>query len=215
MFKRGFSLAACGALVVLLTAAEASHAQFFGGRGFFWPGLSYPIGPTFYNPPRYQYYNPTPSISGVQQYTPPTTTPIYYGAATPMFYGGYGSAFSGTAMRGTGNVGAAAYEAPSYPITPPNYTGRNPVSPLSVVTDNTAQVDVRLPAAAELWFDGHQTAQTGSDRTFRTPDLEPGQDYVYTIRAQWAADGKPVEETRKVTVHAGDHLAVRFPQTTK
>ncbi len=205
MFKRGFSLAACGALVLLLTAAESSRAQFFGGRGFFWPGLSYPIGPTFYNPPRNQYYNPTPSITGVQQSTSTsTTTPLYYGAASSMYYGGTGSAFPGTAMSGSGNVAAAAYAAPSYPITSPNYT------PLSVVTDNTAQVDVRLPADAELWFEGQKTSQTGSTRTFHSPDLEPGQDYVYNVHAHWEAGGKPTDETRKITVRAGDHVAVSF-----
>jgi uncharacterized protein (TIGR03000 family) len=214
MFKRGFSLAACGALVLLLTAAESSRAQFFGGgRGFFWPGLSYPVGPTYVNYARPYYYNPPPtSLTGFEQYTV-TTTPIYYGAATSMYYGNYSYSAGGTALRGPGNVAAAAYETPSYPIQPPNYTMRYPVSPpLSVVTDNTAQVDVRLPADAELWFDGQKTSQTGSTRTFHSPALEPGQDYVYSVHARWGADGKPTDETRKVTVHAGDHTVVRFTQ---
>ena len=224
MFKRGFSLAACGALALLLTAAESSRAQFFGGRGgvFFWPGLSYPVGPIYANYPHPYYYNPPPtSYSGFQQYNV-TTTPLYYGAATPMYYGSYSSGYPtaglmappvGVGLTATSNVSPAAYSTPTYPIQSPNYSVRYPVSPpLSAVTDNTAQVEVHLPADAELWFEGQKTAQTGAVRTFRSPDLEPNQEYVYNARARWQADGKPVEETRKVTVHAGDRVVVSFTQ---
>ena len=48
MFKRGFVLAACGALALLLTAAESSQAQVFfpDGRGaFFLAGRRLPRRP--------------------------------------------------------------------------------------------------------------------------------------------------------------------------
>ncbi|HVS36052.1 MAG TPA: TIGR03000 domain-containing protein [Gemmataceae bacterium] len=212
MFKRGFSLTACAALALLLTASAACQAQVF-----FWPGLSYPVGPTYYpNYARPFFYNPPPTYTGYQQYTYTGPVTMYYGAATPMYYGGYnGSAFGAGPVRTT-NIGAVSYETSSYPIQSPNYIMRYPVSPpLSVVTDNTAQVEVRLPAAAEVWFEGQKTTQTGTDRLFRSPDLEPGQDYVYSVRAHWEADGKAMDQTRKVTVHAGDHVVVSFPQPEK
>ena len=92
MFRRTFVLAACGALALLLTAAETSHAQiFFNGRGgaFFWPGISYPVGPTYYpNYARPYYYNPPPTAyTTFSPYTMTAPTTVYYGAATPMYYG--------------------------------------------------------------------------------------------------------------------------------
>ncbi len=212
-----------------MSATESSQAQVFfpSGRGgaFFWPGVGYPVGPTYANYPRPYYYNPPPtSYSGFQQYSVTTPTPIYYGAAS-MYYGGTGYSSGYPTARlvsppagltAASNVSEAAYATPNYPIQSPNYSVRYPVSPpLSAITDNTAQVEVRLPADAELWFEGQKTAQTGSDRTFRSPDLEPGQDYVYNVHARWLADGKPVDETRKVTVHAGDHVVVNLVQSTK
>jgi uncharacterized protein (TIGR03000 family) len=215
MFKRGFSLAACGALALLLTAAESSPAQVFfsNGRGaFFGPGLSYPVGPTFVNYSHPYYYNPPPTYMGFQQYSAVEPTNIYYGAAMPMYYGNYYS--SGVGTRAVSNVSEAAYATPAYPIQEPNYNIRYPVSPpLAAITDNTARVDVRLPADAELWFEGQKTSQMGTERTFRSPDLEPKQDYVYNVRARWEADGKPMDQTRKVTVHAGDHVVVDFPSS--
>ena len=37
----------------------------------------------------------------------------------------------------------------------------------------TATVEVRVPADAELWFDGTAMAQTGDRRAFTTPALNP------------------------------------------
>ena len=220
MSKRGMCAAACGALALLLAAAEASPAQMF-----FWPGISYPVGPSpvnsFYRP---YYYNPPPTgYSSFSQYSTITPTPIYYGAAS-MYYGGtaYSPGYSGarlvspppgTGLRGASDVTSAAYATPSYPVQAPDYNTIYPISPpIAAVTDSTARVEVRVPADARLWFDGQATAQTGADRSFRSPRLEPGQDYVYEVRARWDADGKPVETTKNVTVHAGDHVVVKFNQ---
>ena len=231
MFRRRFVMAACGALALLLTATEASHAQiFFGGRGgaFFWPWISYPVSPTYYGYPHPYIYNPPPTAYNTfSQYSMIAPTNFYYGAATPMYYGAsyspgyYGAApvyspLPGGGVRAASAVSPAAYTTPTYPIQSPNYNTNYPVSPpISAVTDNSAEVDVRLPADADLWFEGHKTAQTGTDRSFRSPELEPGQDYVYEVHARWAADGKPVDDTRKVSVHAGDHVVVNFTQPAK
>src|ERR1700680_2504761 len=102
MFRRSFSVAACGALALLLPAPEAAPAQVaffpagFGGTGavfgprggFFFPGT---IGPSYYS--SYGGYNPyyynqpfRSSYSAVY-----TTTPLYYGAASLP---GYGAGYS-------------------------------------------------------------------------------------------------------------------------
>ena len=69
---------------------------------------------------------------------------------------------------------------------------------------NRALLDVRVPADAEVFVEGDKTSQTGSERTFVSPALEPGRTFTYDIRASWAGpDGKPVEQTRQVKVQAG------------
>ena len=225
MFKRGFTLAACGALALLLAAAETCPAQVFfsGNRGGFWgPGIGYPIGPNYYQQYSHPYiYNAPPTgYSSYMQYGMTSPTPIYYGAAS-MYYNGaaYPSASystarivappAGTGLVGDSNVSSVGYSSQNYPARSPDYNTVYPIAPpLSAVTDNTARVEVRLPADAQLWFDGRGTAQTGETRSFRTPRLEAGQDYVYDVRAEWDADGRPVDATRKVTVHAGDRVVV-------
>jgi uncharacterized protein (TIGR03000 family) len=68
--------------------------------------------------------------------------------------------------------------------------------------DSTAHVSLRVPAGAEVWFDGNRTKQTGTQREFVSPPLPAGRTYVYEVRVRWDRDGKPVEETRRVRVWA-------------
>ena len=73
-----------------------------------------------------------------------------------------------------------------------------------------APINVRVPANAEVWFDGTRTSQTGSQRSFVSPPIQPGRDYVYEIRARWVQAGRPVEETRRIIVRAGDRDNLNF-----
>jgi uncharacterized protein (TIGR03000 family) len=78
------------------------------------------------------------------------------------------------------------------------------------INENAALIAVRVPADAELWFDGTKTSQASEVRQFQTPALEPGQEYNYTVRARWKDQGREVDQTRKVTVRAGDRLGINF-----
>jgi uncharacterized protein (TIGR03000 family) len=69
---------------------------------------------------------------------------------------------------------------------------------------------LRVPADAEVWFDGEPTKQTGTLRHFTSPPLTPGKRFVYEIRARWTRDGKPAEETRRLHVHANEWLNLDF-----
>jgi uncharacterized protein (TIGR03000 family) len=71
-------------------------------------------------------------------------------------------------------------------------------------------INVRVPAGAEVRFDGSKTSQTGGLRWFVTPALVPGRDYSYEIRARWMEAGRAVEETRKINLRAGDRLTINF-----
>jgi uncharacterized protein (TIGR03000 family) len=83
--------------------------------------------------------------------------------------------------------------------------------PAPTADQEPATVILSVPADAEVWFDGAATSQEGTERTFRTPPLAKGGHYHYTLRARWTEDGKPVDESRTVSVRAGEQVRLRFP----
>jgi len=73
---------------------------------------------------------------------------------------------------------------------------------------NQATVVVQLPAEAQLYIDGVPAPLTSATRSFNTPDLTPGQDYVYTVKAVVERNGAKQERTEKVFVRAGQQSRV-------
>ncbi len=67
-------------------------------------------------------------------------------------------------------------------------------------------INLRVPADAKIWFDGRETIQTGTARSFESPRLAVGPEYTYEVRIQSKRDGKEVTQTRQVIVHAGDEI---------
>jgi uncharacterized protein (TIGR02246 family) len=98
-----------------------------------------------------------------------------------------------------------------------------PASAAQPANSLTAQVGtiitILVPPDAELSFDGAATTQRGSERRFLTPPLEVGRRYVYEVRGRWIENGRPVQQTRKVSVTGGDTVRVDFltpvPRTTQ
>jgi uncharacterized protein (TIGR03000 family) len=73
-----------------------------------------------------------------------------------------------------------------------------------------ASLDLRVPASAEVTFETEKTTQTGAVRSFESPPLTPGRDYVYEIKATWTENGREVVRTRQVNVRAGEQVMVDF-----
>jgi uncharacterized protein (TIGR03000 family) len=73
-----------------------------------------------------------------------------------------------------------------------------------------ARVIVELPSNAALYIDDRPIENTATRRTFKTPALEKGQAYFYEVRAEVMVDGKPVSETRRVIVRAGETVKADF-----
>src|SRR5262245_54556009 len=69
---------------------------------------------------------------------------------------------------------------------------------------------VLLPAEAEfaqLRVDDRPTYQRGTTRLFRTPPLEPGSEYHYTLVATWEPNNyTKITRARKVVVRAGPDI---------
>jgi uncharacterized protein (TIGR03000 family) len=72
------------------------------------------------------------------------------------------------------------------------------------------QITIRVPDGSQIWFDGEQTAQTGTTRVFVSPPLEPGRDYHYEVLARWQDGEGTVERTRRLRFRAGDTIGLDF-----
>ena len=71
-------------------------------------------------------------------------------------------------------------------------------------------IRVQVPPDAEVWFEGEKATQQGAVRFFESPSLTPGRKFVYHIKARWMEDGRPVEQSREVSVFAGDKFSIDF-----
>jgi uncharacterized protein (TIGR03000 family) len=77
--------------------------------------------------------------------------------------------------------------------------------------DSRVLTRVRVPDAnAKVWVEGEDMNTVGLSRRFISPPLEGGYGYTYTFRAQWTENGKKMDQTRQVRVHAGDRITVDF-----
>lgn len=209
MSRLRFALVAAVALALPLLAAENSFAQWrhgWGGRGYGgyydgWRG-SYGWGGN-YSPWYGSYYTPRYGTSYTYGYPYSYAYPYsysyypYYSGSmyySPTVY--YPTMSSNTYVSGMGSPGASTTTQSFYP---PDSQGNMP-----------ALIEVHVPADAQVWFDGDSTSQTGLERSFRSPPLQPGQDYSYEVKARWTENGKDIERTRKVRLHAGERVLVNF-----
>jgi uncharacterized protein (TIGR03000 family) len=208
MFLRTFPAAAVlvlGALVLLFTPETATAQRWPGGGGRAYPWTYGPAPayrgsyPAYYRS-YYPYYGSSPRYSRYLGYYYPGYYP--YGVYVyPSYY-----LYSGP------NVYVPDYSA--YAPAPSVYQSFYPPYPGSAESVQTASpvlIEVHVPSAeAEVWFDGVKTTQTGTLRSFLSPSLAPGGTFTYTVRARWTEDGRPVEQTRRISVQAGHQQTVDF-----
>jgi uncharacterized protein (TIGR03000 family) len=76
---------------------------------------------------------------------------------------------------------------------------------------NEATIVVHLPEDANLTIDGQPTQSRSATRVFRSPPLEPGKTYTYTLNAEANRDGHFVSTKKTVDVQAGKQSEVTFP----
>jgi uncharacterized protein (TIGR03000 family) len=73
-----------------------------------------------------------------------------------------------------------------------------------------ATVVLCVPDAAVVTVNGEPLTSTGRERSFRTPDLQSGQEYAYTVRAVVIVGGREEVESKQVTVAAGETSRASF-----
>jgi uncharacterized protein (TIGR03000 family) len=70
---------------------------------------------------------------------------------------------------------------------------------------------VRPPTPeARLYFEGSPVEGTGRERTFRTPALDAGRHFAYTVVAVWVENGREVTHEMHVKFFAGDDVVLDF-----
>jgi len=70
---------------------------------------------------------------------------------------------------------------------------------------------IRVPDEnARVWLEDTPTQQRGTERVFLSPSLEPGQPYVYTVRASWMENGVEVNRVKKTRVEPGRQFVISF-----
>lgn len=79
-----------------------------------------------------------------------------------------------------------------------------------VVAKKPAQVVVKLPANARLYVDNVYCPV----RSFKTPALENGRRYYYTLRAEIMQDGERMAQSQRVVLTAGQNVNVEFTNLT-
>ena len=137
--------------------------------------------------------------------------PAFYGYGYPGFYG-YG--YPG--LYGYGSAGIYGYPYPpsGYPVPGPQGPFDPDAHPLAPSPNGgrglPVTVTLKVPANAEVWFNGAKTTQTGTVRQFQSPPVEPGATFEYEIRVTWQQAGQPVTQTRHVTVRAGQNVDLDF-----
>jgi uncharacterized protein (TIGR03000 family) len=116
-----------------------------------------------------------------------------------------------------GQYGAYSYlirpTGPGYSYSWPGPTSSRPQIE-TVPTALPVYIEVRVPADAEIWFDGAKTVQAGTVRRFVSPPLTPGRDYSYEVRAKWREDERELTQSRRITFHAGEQVSITFPVTS-
>jgi uncharacterized protein (TIGR03000 family) len=132
--------------------------------------------------------------------------PYYYGGGYYPYYGGSYSTYPDYYPGGVGGYAYLETPVPYRSFYPPPATD----VPTNAPADNKAHIRLMVPAEAEVWIEGDKTSQSGTMREFVSPPLAPDNNYTYEIRAQWMENGKPVDQTRKVTVRAGALTVVDF-----
>jgi uncharacterized protein (TIGR03000 family) len=214
MFQKAFlsrGTLALAVAAVLLSAGPGQAQGRFGGGHFGGMHGSAAVGGFHdgYYRGGYQHYNYRP-YDGYRHYNY-GYYPYY------SYYPDYGSSAWPDTASGPGYATTGGNYPPAYDLAPgldssASGTVQSFYPPSGVTQVNTpAQISLRVPANAAVWFDGEKTTSAGPDRQFQSPPLTPGQRYHYEVRARWVENGREVTQTQQVAVSAGANVNVSFP----
>jgi uncharacterized protein (TIGR03000 family) len=73
-----------------------------------------------------------------------------------------------------------------------------------------AMIVLDVPADAKVFFQDEPTSSTGELRRYRSPALEAGKKFVYTIRVEVQRNGHVVSNTQEPRLQAGSRVEIAF-----
>ena len=136
-----------------------------------------------------------------------------FGNGAPPIYGG-GFPMGTTPMIAPPNLPTQG--VPFAPNTPPSsidegrFYRANQLPQPGGTASSRATVVVKLPADARLFAEGQPLNLNGGERTFVTPELPFGREYVYSFRIEYERQGEMIANTKKVTVAPGKTSNLNF-----
>jgi uncharacterized protein (TIGR03000 family) len=77
------------------------------------------------------------------------------------------------------------------------------VPEIAVAPQVSTLIQLEVPVAAKVFFDGRPTTQTGNVRTFIAPPLATGGRFHYTVHVEWMDGGHRVERNQTINFNAG------------
>jgi len=186
----------------------------------------------FYYPGSAGYYRHYPGgyVPGYAAYSfvgvHPSYYPNYYRYSYPYSYSRYSSPairyYSPAYYSVSGYPSSVIYVVPKSSVRAyyaPNTATSEIAPPPRMVPSAPAKkavnITVRVPADAEIWFDGTKTSQTGASRQFVSPPLATDKSYQYEVKARWLEDGNEVIRTRRVEVQGGSRVNVDLTKSQK
>lgn len=193
-----------------------SHVSFghSGGHGVdgHWGGSHFDWGHHYNYHPYYYGYRPYLSFYWPYAFS-------YY--TYPYFYSyGYPGDYYGYPAYGYGYQTYYYSEPNEYYASSGDFDYGNSAAPREYVVSRpvleVARMEVRLPDPdAMIVVDGKQMGGTGAVRQFKSPPIDPSQQYTYTVKAEWNANGKLVSEERRVQVQANNLSVVDFTKPSQ
>jgi uncharacterized protein (TIGR03000 family) len=148
-----------------------------------------------------------------------------------QFFGGQGTGYPGAGSAYGGNYAPAAgysyaapsfyapgyvYSAPGYYAAPYSYAAPSSAAQtaayygLNASGERLAVINLRVPDGAVVRFGSEQTTQTGTERRFFSPPLQPGRGYTYDVQVQWKEGDRTVDRHRTIDLRAGQQVNVNF-----
>jgi len=173
------------------------YSPYYGGySGWGYPSYGYgSYGRGYYPSYGYSNYGYYPNMANY-------VTPGYQYGYSPNY--SYGSTYSstpslsyGTDVTQSQNISPASYQS--------FYSGPS---------NDVVRLRVLVPTPdTRVWIEDSPTKETGVDRIFESPRLEPGRTYTYHLKARWMENGREVTKDREVKVEPGKETTVRFSST--
>ena len=111
-------------------------------------------------------------------------------------------------MQNQARIGAFIGFAPLSSLSLTDATSPLPGGTYRPASDNRAHISLRVPADAQVWFDGKATTQTGAVPRVGFAAADSRQEVCLRgAPTCWMKEGKPIEEKRRIKVEARDWLS--------